>query len=30
MSDKFTNEIMTTIRTIKEYKDKYGNTVEID
>lgn len=27
MSDKFTNEIMTTIRTIKEYKDKYGNTV---
>ena len=26
MSDKFTNEIMTTIRAIKEYKD----TIEID
>ena len=30
MSDKITNDVMTTIRAIKEYKDKYGNTVEID
>lgn len=30
ISDKLTNEIMTTIRAIKEYKEKYGNTVEID
>ena len=30
MSDKFTNEIMTTIRAIKEYKEKHGNTIEID
>ena len=30
MSDKLTNDIMTTIRAIKEYKDKYGNTVEVD
>ena len=30
MSDKFTNEIMSTIRAIKEYKEKHGNTIEID
>ena len=30
MSDKITNDVMTTICAIKEYKDKYGNTVEID
>ena len=30
MSDEFTNEIMTTIRAIKEYKEKHGNTIEID
>ena len=30
MSDKFTNEIMTTIRAIKEYKEKHGNAIEID
>ena len=30
MSDQLTNDIMTTIRAIKEYKEKYGNTVEID
>lgn len=30
MSDKFTNEIMTTIHAIKEYKEKQGNTIEID
>ena len=30
MSDKLTNDIMTTICAIKEYKEKYGNTVEVD
>ena len=30
MSDKFTNEIMTTIRAIKEHKEKYENTIEVD
>ena len=30
MSDQLTDEIMITIRAIKEYKEKYGNTVEID
>lgn len=30
MSDKLTDDIMTTIRAIKEYREKYGNTIEID
>ena len=30
MSDKFVNETMSTIRVIKEYKEKHGNTIEID
>ena len=30
MSDQLTDEIMITIRAIKEYKEMYGNTVEID
>ena len=29
MSDKFVNETMSTIRVIKEYKEKHGNTIEI-
>ena len=30
MPDKFTNKIMTTIRSIRKYKEKHGNTIEID
>ena len=30
MSDKLVNEIITTIRAIKEYEEKHGNTIEID
>ena len=30
MSDKFVNETMSTIHVIKEYKEKHGNTIEID
>ena len=30
MSDQLTDEIMITIRAIKEYKEKHGNTIEID
>lgn len=30
MSDKFAKKILTTIRAIKEYKEKHGNTIEID
>ena len=30
MSDKLTNDIMTTIRAIKEYKETHGNTLEIN
>ena len=30
MSDKFVNETMSTIRVIKEYKKKHGNTIEMD
>ena len=30
MSDKLVDEIITTIRAIKEYEEKHGNTIEID
>ena len=30
MSDQLTNDIMTTIRAIKEYKETHGNTLEIN
>ena len=30
MSDKLVDEIMTTIRAIKEYEEKHGNTIDID